>query len=35
MQGGNFHSNLTKGLQLKWSSLGSEGMDQGEGSQVL
>jgi hypothetical protein len=29
--GGNVQSSLTKGLQLKWSSLGSEGTGQGVG----
>jgi hypothetical protein len=30
--GENFHSSLTKDLQLKWGSLGSEETDQGGGA---
>jgi hypothetical protein len=32
--GRNFFSSLTKGLQLKWSSLGSEEMEMGQGGRV-
>jgi hypothetical protein len=34
-EGGNFHSSLTKDLQLKWGSLGSEEQGAANGRMVL